>query len=157
MLVRLFMRSLVLLAALALGCNHYHTPIPGVLDLRSDGAGADPATAALPSEAERQGLDALLKGTGTTGTSDVEVHERAVWALRLLLLSDGAAPEIGYAFHGNSALRKVVLQEEMTPLDAGLYCCALPIPLVDIFALVLGPTYSFQVHAQRVSLDEAQP
>ena len=90
----------------ATGCNHYRTPIPGVLDLRSDGSGAPVSSTKLATDAQRTGIDAWMKGDGTTGDVEVKINDRAVWALRLVYLGDGAQSEIASAMPASGTVRR---------------------------------------------------
>ncbi|MCC7111741.1 MAG: hypothetical protein IT382_20775 [Deltaproteobacteria bacterium] len=131
-------------------CQHYESELPGVLDLRSDGAEAPVESRPLPREAAREGLEAWMKGQGVTGATDIVAEDRAVWALRLFLLGDGLAPEVQAALGKGGALRKVALQEELTLLDAAFFFCAMPIPCVDLAALTLLPSFTVQLTGTRV-------
>src|SRR5688572_23150247 len=127
--------AITVMVVLFAACSHYRTPIPGVLDLRSDGTGAPVATTPLAPEAEREGLDSLMKGDGTKGKVEVQVHDRGIWALRLMFLGDGASQEMSYVFRGRSALRNVSIAEEIGVGDTAIFFCTMPIPCVP---LVLG-------------------
>jgi hypothetical protein len=148
------MRAVLFVIALSTGCNHYRTPIPGVLDLRSDGTGAPVAETPLAPEAERNGLDSLMKGDGTKGKVEVEIHDRGVWALRLMFLGDGASQEVSHAFRGRTALRNLTIAEEIGVGDTAMFFCTMPVPCVP---LVLGPTFSFRAFATRIGLDDLTP
>lgn len=142
------------LCALALAllpsCQHYESELPGVLDLRSDGAEAPVESRPLPKEAAREGLEGWMKGQGVTGATDIVAEDRAVWALRLFLLGDGLTPEVQAALGKGGALRKVALQEELSLLDAAFFFCAMPIPCVDLAALTLLPSFTVQLTGTRV-------
>ena len=145
-----FLPVCALALAFAPSCQHYESEVPGVLDLRSDGAEAPVESRPLPKEAAREGLEAWMKGQGVTGATDIVAEDRAVWALRLFLLGDGLTPEVQAALGKGGALRKVALQEELTLLDAAFFFCAMPIPCVDLAALTLLPSFTVQLTGTRV-------
>ncbi len=142
-----------LLAVCALtACQHYQTELPGTLDLRSDGADAPLETAPVPAEATRNGLEAWMKGAGVSAKAGgaVVAEDRAVWALRVFPLGDGAADEVRGALGTGGALRALTLREEISVFDAALYACTLPIPCVDLGTATMLPSYTVQVAGTRV-------
>lgn len=145
-------RAVALLATLAapLGCYHYQTDLPGTLDLRSDGAEAPLETRPLPPAAARDGLEAWMKGAGTSGATTVIAEDRAYWALRLFALGDGAKDEIDAALGQRGALRALTLHEEISAFDAALFACTLPIPCVDIGTVVMLPSFTVRLTGTRV-------
>ncbi|MBI1948937.1 MAG: hypothetical protein HYS27_24835 [Deltaproteobacteria bacterium] len=145
-------RAVALLVALASSpaCQHYQTDLPGTLDLRSDGAEAPLETRPLPKEAAREGLESWMKGAGTAGATTVIAEDRAFWALRLFPLGDGANEEIAAALGKDGALRALTLHEELTPFDAALLACTLPIPCVDVGTVVMLPSFTVQLTGTRV-------
>lgn len=140
-----------LLALLAmLGCQHYESDLPGVLDLRSDGAEAPLDPRPLPATAARDGLEGWMKGAGVTGSTSIVAEDRAAWALRLFALGDGVKDEVALALGKGGALRSVVLQEEISGFDAALFACTLPIPCVDLGTLTLLPSFTVQLSGTRI-------
>ena len=140
----------VAVLAMLAACQHYQTDLPGVLDLRSDGAEAPLETRPLPADAARQGLEAWMKGAGTSGTTTVVAEDRALWALRLFPLGDGAKGEVAVALGKDGALRALALHEEISAFDAALFGCTLPIPCVDLGTLVMLPSFTVQLTGTRV-------
>jgi nucleoid-associated protein YgaU len=139
------MRLLVAVLALA-ACNTVRTPLPGVLDLRSDGAASAPATVPVADAAGRDGIEAWMTGDGASGTAEVTVHDRHLWALRLFRLTDDAKAEIEATTAGGHALRLLQLSEELGPWDALFTACGAVVPC----APVLLPTLSWTLTAARV-------
>jgi hypothetical protein len=125
---------LVLLAALAGGCSHVTTKVPGVLDLRSDGALAP--LEKEPPKGQRDGFDAILHGDGVTGTSEVKVVDRKYWILNLVpVVNDSATEEIGQAMGREGALRNVRIGEQYTFFNfAVAYCCSV-VPIVNCIVM----------------------
>jgi hypothetical protein len=108
--------SLATAAAVCGGCNHIDTKVPGVLDMRSDGAGL--AVAEPPQVRTREGVDWFMAGSGVTPTAGtVSVDDRQHYVLRIFpVLNDNAAEEIRICTE-NAALRDVTIGDGQTTGD----------------------------------------
>lgn len=144
--MRTFVTALALLVA---ACNHVEVAVPGVLDLRSDGAAL--AVDKRPVAGAREGMDAMLHGDGVTGAGAISVEGRAWWLASLVRVSDGDVDEGLRAALGTGALRGVSVQEETGALEALAYFCGLPIPCVDLFVVALMPTRTVSASGTRVT------
>jgi len=125
------------------GCFRYHTHVPGVVDMRTDGEDADLARPRLQGT-EREAAVAVFIGRGVHRDRDrVVVEERHYWVGGLIpLLNTSAADEVALALGRSRALRDFELKEEIG-LTEGLVANALPL-LVPVSSYVL-PTYTFTV------------
>jgi hypothetical protein len=109
--------SLATATAVCAGCNHIDTKVPGVLDMRSDGAGL--AVAESLQVRPRDGLDSFVAGSGITDTAGtVSVDDRQHHVLSLFpVMNDNAAEEIRICTE-NAALRDVTIGDSHTGGDA---------------------------------------
>lgn len=150
-------RSLALgvLAALSGACTHITTSVPGVLDLRSDGAGAAVDTKA-PTGA-RGGFDALMDGDGVTGTAgEIKVEDRKYWVCGLLpVLNESATEEINAAV-GPGAMRNVRIGEQFTVLNWFTGACVRALPVVNIAGIIMPPR-DFRFWGTRIAAPEGVP
>lgn len=100
-------------------CFPYHSKIPGVLDLRSDGMSAEPAP--LPEEvraekvggAPRDGFEGFFLGQGMQSYgSKIMIEDRTYWLFWVIpMFNKSVAEEVANASRGQ-ALRQVHLQQE---------------------------------------------
>jgi hypothetical protein len=135
----------VLALSLTSGCYHITTKVPGVLDLRSDGSGAETDSAG-PKDGSRTGFDAILWGDGVQGSGQVTVVDRKYWFIGLIPMgNESATEEIGSAT-GTGALKGVMIGEQYTLIDFGIGFCATYIPIAGCFV----PPRDFKLSGSRV-------
>ncbi len=150
--------ALLLLPVVLTGCFHTEVMLPGVLDVRSDGSSAT-ANAALmkpvPDVTTRTGVSGIIYGDGATSTAAaVKVEDRQWFVLALVpVLNDMGAVELKAAI-GDGALRKTVVGDGMTGLEAGVavgLTCVSWIPVVNIISLAnLLPRISVHAQGERI-------
>jgi hypothetical protein len=92
------------------GCSTVTSKIPGVLDLRSDGAAAPVNTGALPPP--RSGFDGFAWGEGVKGGPDVVIEDRSHLALNLVPIANESSTEEWRTAIGDQALRNVAITEQ---------------------------------------------
>lgn len=132
------------------GCAHYTAEVPGVLDLRSDGAGA-PVDKARAAGKKREGVDGFLKGQGAWRQGEAVVVEDRAQSVLLLSLVTGKSPYFNescrpelLAATGPGALRDVQLGHGQTLYDyviqfvGGTVVSFIPIPVLP--GIFLGPS-----------------
>ena len=109
--------SLAAAAAVCAGCNHIDTRVPGVLDMRSDGAAL--ATAEPLTVRPRDGLDGFVAGPGIASTGGaVSVEDRQHFALLLIpLMNDNATEELRICTE-KAAVRDITIGDGRTGGDA---------------------------------------
>lgn len=121
------------------GCNHLTTHVPGVLDMRTDGAAAAPATV-KPGAAARAGFDSIVYGEGVTGTSDVKVIDRKYWACAFFpVLNESATEEITMSMGPTGALRNVRIGEQFTVMNWFMGVVVRAIPVVNVLGIIMPP------------------
>lgn len=113
---RLALLLLAVLSAAVGGCYHIDVKTPGVLDMRSDGAGL--ATVDGPTVRPRDGFDAFVSGPGvTTSKGSVVVEDRQHFAIALVPVSnDNAVTELQMCTE-KVALRDVMIGDSRTSGD----------------------------------------
>ena len=104
--------SLTLLLLHLSGCLHVTSKIPGVLDLRSDGADAPANSEPLPNGATRAGFDSFAYGGGVTGGTDVQLEDRTHFALAFLPIANESSTEEWQQALGDGHLRNISINEQ---------------------------------------------
>ncbi len=94
------------------GCLHVTSKVPGVLDLRSDGADAPINTEPLPTGAARTGFDGFAYGAGVAGQSDVQIEDRNHFVLALIPIANESSTEEWQMALGDGHLRNVSMNEQ---------------------------------------------
>ncbi len=94
------------------GCLHVTSKIPGVLDLRSDGADAPVNDEPLANGATRSGFDAFAYGGGVTGTTDVQIEDRNHFILALVPVANESSTEEWKQALGDGHLRNITVNEQ---------------------------------------------
>ncbi len=148
------MRSRALLlvlcaAASSTGCYRYVTRLPGVVDLRTDGEGAERATEVrIDPDTRREGIAALALGGGAElRAGHVSVEERHYWFLGAIpILNTSARDEVAAAVGASGALRRVTIGEEMSAFDAFMAVVGRLLPL----AQYVLPSYTFSFSGDAV-------
>jgi hypothetical protein len=150
-----FVVAVAFAAAGSSGCMHISSEVPGVLDLRSDGADAPVKADALPSnDASRSGFGAFFSGAGAQGSSDVTIEDRntlvAVGPLILMSVVNSSSTEEWRAALGNDgALRNVTLGEQ---ISIGAFGATLVkgICLCPVIGGWVAPTIDFKASGTRI-------
>ena len=145
----------VVSAAFGSGCMHITSEVPGVLDLRSDGADTPVRGDALPAtEASRSGIGGFFSGAGTQGTSDVTIEDRnslvAIGPLVLMsVLNSSSTEEWRAAIGQEGALRNVTVGEQMSlgAIGATIVKATCLCPIVGGW---VAPTIDFQGSGTRI-------
>lgn len=133
--------SLATAAAVCGGCNHIDTRVPGVFDMRSDGAGL--AVAEPLQVRPRDGVDSFVAGSGITSSGGtVSIDDRQHYVLQLFpVLNDNATEEIRMCTE-KAALRDVTIGDARSGGDALWTVAAMVVNLVpfvgSIGALVMN-------------------
>lgn len=147
---RLFGVLLVaLLASGASGCFRYHTHVPGVIDMRTDGSEAPPARTKV-RDLEREAGFHLVLGRGIQRMPErrILVEERHYWlAGDIPLLNTSAREDVGLVLKRAPAWRNVVVTEEMSTLDGVAY------NVIPVFIPLTGyvlPPFTFTYEAEPV-------
>jgi hypothetical protein len=153
---------LLVLSALALasasGCFRYQTRIPGVIDLRSEGAGlsGEPAKNAENPDVTRDAATAILAGDGlkATGTR-VAIEDRTFWVLGLIpIYNPSMHEELSAALGHGHGLRHLKIKEQVGIMDVGI---TLLVRLCVGAAGWLVPTWTLSATAERVRLTSSEP
>ena len=107
------------LLASTVGCRAFEANVPGVLDLRSDGAQAATIEEKLPAgETTRDGFGGILTGEGVKANkADVTVEDRHWWILGLFKIANPSMKEEMAAALGKNAMRKVYVGEQLAGTD----------------------------------------
>lgn len=92
--------------------------MPGVLDLRSDGADAPVRSEPLPPSATRTGFDAFAFGEGVKGGADVVIEDRSHFALSLIPIGNESSTGEWQAALGGQALRNVAVTTRSPPTSS---------------------------------------
>lgn len=150
-----FASAAALVCALGSGCMHITSEVPGVLDLRSDGADTPVRGDALPAtEASRSGIGGFFSGAGTQGTSDVTIEDRnslvAIGPLVLMsVLNSSSTEEWRAAIGQDGALRNVTVGEEISlgAIGAWIVKSTCLCPIVGGW---VAPTIDFQGSGTRI-------
>lgn len=150
------MRSLLILVALASasGCLHVSSAVPGVLDLRSDGADAPVVADVKPKEeTTREGLLWFFAGAGVEGDTDVRIEDRNTFFVLWGPVFNGSSTEEWQAALNGGALRNVVLGDEygfgnMANFVVRAYACY---PLT----FWVTPNLDFHAEGKRIAVDGA--
>ena len=103
------------------GCLHIGAELPGVLDLRSDGAEASTLTTELPAgdAVNRAGFSGILLGDGATAAGEkASVVDRQHYLIDLVQLTDGPKDELA-AGVGKDAWRDVFVGDQFSLPDFG--------------------------------------
>jgi hypothetical protein len=130
------------------GCYHYTTDVPGVLDLRSDGASAQENAAAIENkegdEVSRDGFMGFLNGAGVQAEgSKFTVEDRHLFLGIVIpglfvIMNDSASEELDAAMGEGGAIRKVRIghTEDMMSilLSIGTRIVAGIVPVVNAIA-----------------------
>lgn len=134
--------SLVLAAVLSTACLHTNTKLPGVLDLRSDGSGAQPATDQLkPSEeTSRAGFGSFISGEGLQQKgADITIEDRQWFLLGLIHIVNDQGDAEYKALPKDTVLRNVKVGDALTGTDILVEI----VPSVVLSALII--TYPLAV------------
>lgn len=165
---RLFRLAVVgALVTTVTGCFHYTANVPGVLDLRSDGSDAAPASGPIVVKegVTRSGFDEILDGKGVqVNGSTVIVEDRHTWigitslAPGMLLLFNGdSRPEMEVALGEKGALRNVYIGHRYDVMDfliefgEGVVLGLCPPLSAVVFTCVPPGNMTFTASGQRVS------
>ncbi len=138
------------------GCMHITSEVPGVLDLRSDGADSDVrAEAVTASEASREGVMGFFAGAGAQGSKDVTIVDRnslvAVGPLILMSVLNSSSTEEWNAALQNGALRNVTIGEQISPGAVGATFVK-GVCLCPLIGGWVAPTIDFQGSGTRINL-----
>ena len=112
-----------LLASLGLqGCFHYHTHVPGVLDLREPTGPMPHVAGTADPSVSRTGFDGLVKGDGYQPIGDTfVVKDRNYWVLGLFSVSQqDVTPPLAYAMKSGGGLRDVHIGDGQAGTDVGI-------------------------------------
>jgi hypothetical protein len=140
-------------------CFHITTKVPGVIDMRSDGADmpTDTKPLTLGRDVSRTGVEAILMGDGTQQSgARVTVADRKFWAVGLVPLVNASTSEEIQAAVGTGTLRRVKVGESETVIDVAMYLggsfVTSFVGLSGIWALFMPPlTASFE--GERIAAD----
>ena len=104
--------------------------------------------AAKNTAGEREGLGAMFGGDGVKiAGPKVTVEGRVWWLASLIRLSDGDVSDgLRTGLGGSTAMRDVVITEEITAAEAITFYCGLPIPCAAAFL----PTRTVRASGTRV-------
>ncbi len=147
--------GLVGLLGLGGGCMHITSEVPGVLDLRSDGAEAPVTTTPLPaSDVTRDGVGGFFSGAGAQGSSDVTIEDRnslvAIGPLVLMsVLNSSSTEEWQAVVATDGALRNVTIGEQIS-LGAIGATLVKGVCLCPIIGGWVAPTIDFKASGTRV-------
>ncbi|MBI1948147.1 MAG: hypothetical protein HYS27_20830 [Deltaproteobacteria bacterium] len=136
-------RSLLLAATAAAilagsACHHLTTKVPGVLDMRTDGSGAGPATRKAGA-GERTGFDGLMLGEGVTGSSELKVVDRKYWVCSFFpIINDSATEEIQLAV-GSEALKNCRIGQQFTIMNWLTSVVVQAVPVVNVLGIIMPP------------------
>lgn len=145
------------------GCMHITSEVPGVLDLRSDGADSDVrAEAVTAGDASRDGIMGFFAGTGaqvtSTGGSDVTIVDRnslvAVGPLILMSVLNSSSTEEWNAALQGGALRNVTIGEQISPGAVGATLVK-GVCLCPAIGGWVAPTIDFNAGGTRINLTPA--
>ena len=147
--------ALLLAAVATSGCYHIDSQLPGVLDLRSDGADAPVETAALqPSEAvARGGMSSFFLGDGATASgAEVSIVDRNHYILGWFPIFNPSSKEEWQAALGESgALRNVQIGDQLSIMA---WANALVIQLCTFnLASIAAQTWDFTAKGTRIKAD----
>jgi 2-oxoglutarate dehydrogenase E2 component (dihydrolipoamide succinyltransferase) len=115
--------AIVAVTASVPGCRSFEANVPGVLDLRSDGSAAAPATDKLAPNPEttREGVGGILTGNGVQANgADVTIEDRHWWFIGLLKIINPSMKEEMAAALGKGAMKNVHVGEQEAFVDAGI-------------------------------------
>jgi hypothetical protein len=150
-----------IVALLSTGCFRYQTRIPGVIDLRTDGAALPPDSEVqhYPPEIKRDEATGIIAGKGLVSNGhQVRIEDRSFWVLGLIpIYNQSIAEELQATLNSGGSqkgLRKLTLKEEVGLMDVGLHVvvriCFGP-------ASWLVPTWTMSARAERVRLKGFAP
>ena len=156
---KFLMASALALILMAGACFPYHSRIPGVLDLRSDGMQAQKAP--LPAEVNdssiqggpRQGLESFFLGKGMqTFGSKIAIEDRTYWLFWILpMFNKSVAEEISSATRGQ-ALREVHLQQQYALNDVLIVYGSQFLNMVPVVGNVAATVAAVLTPSQTISL-----
>lgn len=151
------------------GCHHYHTAIPGVVDIRSDGSGAkaDSRELELGQDVKRESVEAIVIGKGVEVQGHkVKIEDRTYWILHIApMFNTSAAEEVDAALANNGALREVSTTYEVSVIDVVIELGAgLAVGVVNVVPvlgqlvsavgwvgmMVFLPSFTFQLEGERI-------
>jgi len=136
---------LVAAVSLGAGCTTVTSKIPGVLDLRSDGADAPVNSAALPPA--RSGFDGFAYGEGVKGGADVVIEDRSHFVLNLVPIANEFSTDEWRTAIGDQALRNVAITEQYTVMTWAVGFVKGLIPVVGGF---ITGTWDFRARGTRI-------
>ena len=138
-------------------CHHLTTKVPGVLDMRTDGSGAAPATRKAGA-GERTGFDGLMLGEGVTGTSELKVVDRKYWVCSFFpIINESATEEIQLAV-GTEALRNCRIGQQFTIMNWATQLVVSMLPVVNALGIIMPPNdFNFWGTPVKASADVALP
>jgi hypothetical protein len=142
------MRRLIpLLAAVSLGagCVTVTSKVPGVLDLRSDGADAPVNTGALPPP--RSGFDSFAYGEGVKGGADVVIEDRSHFLLAFMPIFNDSSTEEWRTAIGDQALRNVAITEQYGVMT---WAVAFVKGLIPAVGGLISGTWDFRARGTRI-------
>lgn len=134
----------LLAASFGAGCSTVTSKIPGVLDLRSDGADAPLNSGELPPA--RSGFDGLLWGEGVKGGADVLIEDRSHFLLNLMPIANESSTDEWRTAMGDQALRNVAITEQESLL-AGVIGIAKT--CTGVLGIIQG-TWDFRARGTRI-------
>jgi hypothetical protein len=131
------------------GCYHVTSKVPGVLDLRSDGADSTVDSSQLPKGATREGFDAFAYGAGVTGAADVIIEDRNHYVIDLMPVFNESSSEEWKAALGDGALRNIAITEQLGGMSFLVSVVKSCIPCVGGF---INGTWDFRARATRIQV-----
>jgi len=131
------------------GCYHVTSKVPGVLDLRSDGADSTVDSSPLPKGATREGFDAFAYGAGVTGAADVLIEDRNHYVIDLVPILNESSTEEWKSALGDGALRNIAITEQFGGMSVLLTLVKSCIPCVGGFT---NGTWDFKARATRIQV-----
>ena len=140
-------------------CFPYHSRIPGVLDMRSDGMAAAPAPLPEESKAEkveggpRDGVQGFFLGSGMQSFgSRIVIEDRTYWLLWIFpMFNKSVVDEVNNASRGQ-ALRQVQLQQEYAVNDVIIVFGAQLLNMVPVVGNVASLVAAVLTPSQTISL-----
>lgn len=120
--------------------------VPGVLDLRSDGADAPVNTGPLDAKATRSGFDGFAFGEGVKGGADILIEDRSHLLLNIVTIGNESSTEEWQAALGGQAMRNVTITEQESLMS---WVVSMAKSCTGVLGIIQG-TWDFRARGTRI-------